>query len=327
MYIAENFFDDEVRSDFFVDFEMKGAWSAQLEVLNDIDGICKKYGLQWYAAWGTLLGAVRHQGFIPWDDDIDIWLLREDYDRLLSVLQGELDGSLFITHPSMDMVCNRYFLRVQNSDGFNWSKKFLEKYHGCPYAVGVDVYPLDDLYEEEEDKAFQRGIVAAMHDIIAMAGGEENTINDSSSEKKQLARTVEEILQVKLNWDKCLLNELWLACDAVYAMAGKNGSGKLAEWYYYYEDPKKQFDRAWFQTVQYLPFENMMVPVPNGYDNVLKACFGDWRIQVRENCHDYPFYAKQKKIIRERLEMEGRSPQEWLEEAQRSYGGVLRMKL
>ena len=68
------FFREEEREGFLIASKMKHAWAAQMEVLKDIETVCEKHGLQYFAAFGTLLGAVRHQGFIPWDDDMDIFM-------------------------------------------------------------------------------------------------------------------------------------------------------------------------------------------------------------------------------------------------------------
>ena len=80
MKFEEEFFKNEVREGFFVSSMMKRAWAAQIEVLEEFEKMCKENNIRYFAAYGTLLGAVRHGGFIPWDDDIDIWMLREDYE-------------------------------------------------------------------------------------------------------------------------------------------------------------------------------------------------------------------------------------------------------
>ena len=84
MEFPDSYFEDEVREGFFVAGMIKRAWAAQVEVLLDIDKVCKKNQITYFADFGTLLGAVRHQGFIPWDDDLDISMKREDYNRFLA---------------------------------------------------------------------------------------------------------------------------------------------------------------------------------------------------------------------------------------------------
>ena len=79
----EHFFEEEEREGFVVSSMMKKAWAAQLEVLAEVDKICRKYDIQYFADWGTLIGAIRHKGFIPWDDDMDIAMKREGYLKFL----------------------------------------------------------------------------------------------------------------------------------------------------------------------------------------------------------------------------------------------------
>ena len=93
MEFLNSYFEDEVRDGFYIPSMVKRAWAAELKVFDEVDRICRKYGIAYFADWGTLLGAVRHQGFIPWDDDFDIVMLRKDYERFLQVAEKELpDG-------------------------------------------------------------------------------------------------------------------------------------------------------------------------------------------------------------------------------------------
>ena len=83
MEFPESYFEDEVREGFFIPSMMKRCWAAQLQVLEDVDKLCEKYNIKYYGDCGTLIGAVRHGGYIPWDDDMDIAMLREDYECFL----------------------------------------------------------------------------------------------------------------------------------------------------------------------------------------------------------------------------------------------------
>ena len=95
MKIPPPFYEPELRDGYLVSVEMKRVWAMQLTLLVVFDGVCRRHGLAYFAGGGTLLGAVRHGGYIPWDDDIDLFMLREDYDRLLEV-GGDFAAPFFL---------------------------------------------------------------------------------------------------------------------------------------------------------------------------------------------------------------------------------------
>lgn len=112
-----------------------------LDLLNEVDRICKKYNIRYWLSSGTLLGAVRHKGFIPWDDDLDVEMFEEDYDKLMKVLPDELPENLALQCHETDP--NYFFpyakLRDRNS--------YLEEF--CIYdryfkeqGIFIDIFPL-----------------------------------------------------------------------------------------------------------------------------------------------------------------------------------------
>ena len=151
MQFPDSFFEDEVRDGFYVPALMKRSWAAQMEVLSDIAKVCEKHHILWFADFGTLLGAVRHGGFIPWDDDLDICMLRDDWLRFREIARRELPPGYYIPQELHEDY--RLQLPVQNNRNISWEKTRLEKFHGFPFTTGVDIFALDYVAPNPEDEA------------------------------------------------------------------------------------------------------------------------------------------------------------------------------
>jgi lipopolysaccharide cholinephosphotransferase len=131
---------------------------VQLDMLKVISDICDRHNIRYYLAAGTLLGAVRHHGFIPWDDDLDIQIPRPDYNRLLKILdEGVLPETMEYAHLGMP---NHHlpFLKLYYRDSFVVEHKL-----SCPYCntkIWVDVFPLDGLPRNQKkiDATYRRAI-------------------------------------------------------------------------------------------------------------------------------------------------------------------------
>ena len=96
----QDFLKEEVRWDHFIDQKQKKIWALELEILEFLDAICKKHGLRYYLEHGSLLGAARHQGFIPWDDDLDVGMPRPDYEKLKVIMETEIREPFFFQDAS-----------------------------------------------------------------------------------------------------------------------------------------------------------------------------------------------------------------------------------
>ena len=93
--ITEDFLKEETICDFVVTEELKKTQAIALDLLVKFDKVCKKENLRYYLAYGTLLGAVRHKGFIPWDDDLDVVMMRDDFERFCSIYEDSPEYKLF----------------------------------------------------------------------------------------------------------------------------------------------------------------------------------------------------------------------------------------
>lgn len=141
----DSYFLGETRDGFYIEPMMKCAWAAQLEVMCVIKQICEKYDIPYFAYYGTLLGTIRHKGFIPWDDDMDICMFRKDYQRFLEVAPRELTGEYHINSPYTQDEYTYVFSRILNASSISYDPSRLSQFHRCPYIVGVDIFPLDAL--------------------------------------------------------------------------------------------------------------------------------------------------------------------------------------
>ena len=113
----------------------------QLEMIQDLASVCDKYDLNYFAVFGTALGAERHKGFIPWDDDIDVGMLRKDYDIFLKVVEKELSDKYRILTPEID---SRYACNVTKLQrkGTVFISRLSDKME-CEQCIFVDIFPFD----------------------------------------------------------------------------------------------------------------------------------------------------------------------------------------
>ena len=118
----------------------------QLQMLIEIDRLCKVNNLTYYIIAGTLLGAVRHGGFIPWDSDIDIAMFREDYEKLIKNGNRQIDSRFFIQSDYSENNHQLSFARVRANDTMFVEKG--NKFTGCHQGFYLDIFPLDDIIGE-----------------------------------------------------------------------------------------------------------------------------------------------------------------------------------
>ena len=114
--LPKGFLEEEVRCGYTVTRKMKEVWAVELDLLKEFKRVCNKYDLKYCADGGTLLGAIRHQGFIPWDDDLDIAMLRKDFEKLNEVAPAEFKKPYFWQTEETDKGSARGHAQLRNSD-------------------------------------------------------------------------------------------------------------------------------------------------------------------------------------------------------------------
>ena len=157
-----SYFNAEDRDGFHIKSMVKRGWAVQLEVLHQVDIICKRHNIMYYAECGTLLGAVRHHGFIPWDDDLDIGMRRVDHVRFLHYAKTELPKGYSIVNikngNSMQLIC-----RIVNTTTISTEPSHLEKFHGFPYVGGIDIFISDNIPKNKNEENIQLDLFSAVN--------------------------------------------------------------------------------------------------------------------------------------------------------------------
>lgn len=291
------FLEDEIRDGFYIPTLGKRAWAAELIVLQEVDRICRKHHIKYFAGYGTLLGAIRHHGFIPWDDDMDIMMLRKDYEKFCRVAKEELPDGFEITTFRNHEDFWSFMARVVAFPRICFEEEHLEKYNGFPYIAGIDVFVLDYMYTDEQ-KERQRCSIAKY--VLAVAD--------------ELEKMDAKTLQVNLDKIKIVcelqfpgysnLHELkvflYQTVENLFAMTKEQEADNVVQMMPYGIDKieSAQFSKTYFTESVSIPFENVTVPVPIGYDVILKRIYGDYMHSVRGfSRHDYPFFGTQRKQL------------------------------
>ncbi len=294
-YPGVEYFNDEVREGFFVSSMMKRYWAAQIKVLSEIDRVCRKHGIRWFADCGTLLGAVRHGGMIPWDDDMDICMLRKDWVRFFEIAKEELPKEYCVLSLSHEAEYENVIGRVVNSHAIDYSDEHMKDYFGCPYTVGVDIFPLDDLSEDEEKEEHRRKLASDVADAYEMIeGGKADT-----QECRSLLAKIESDNHITLHRKGNILRELRLLTEKLYMMYTSDEAENIALMPFWVPKHNHKYPKDLFKDILYLPFEFINIPVPARYDEVLRIEYGDYMV-VRKGggIHDYPVYKEQEEILR-----------------------------
>ena len=289
--------EDEVQDGYYVDSMMKCCWAAQMEVLQIIDSICEKYHIKYFAEWGTMLGAVRHQGIIPWDDDVDITMKRPDYNKFLKVVEQELPDGYHVMNYRNDDDYWDVMARVVNSEHISLDDNFLDKYLYFPFSCGIDIFPMDFLPTNKGEAEMLKNLVDDVKGVADSYG--EGLLTEE--ELQQALDYLEIICNMKIEREGDIRARLYDIVVSLYAIYQEEESEEIALMPLWLEYGTHAYPKEYFKDVVRMPFEQTTIPVSAVYDAMLKKKYGDYMKMVRAGgSHDYPYYNKQIKIVEEK---------------------------
>lgn len=267
MHFEDSYFVDEIREQFYIPGMIKRSWSMQMEVLKVISDICKKHNIKWFADCGTLIGAVRHGGFVPWDDDLDICMLRPDYIKFNSIISQELPEGYMALNLQLNPEYDDFLTRITNNHAVDNSSEYLYRNHGFPYIAGIDIFPYDYLYDDPDVENERKMRAKKLWD-------EAEQMEDKSK------RPFHEI------------EKIFMECE------GPAKRVTLMPVYIKQSGDSRAIPTKYFDDIISIPFENITINAPAGYINVLKHEYGDWyKVRKDFGLHNYPFFINQQKHL------------------------------
>ena len=240
--------------------ELNELQKTLLSMLNDFDDVCQKHGIPYQLFSGTALGAVRHHGFIPWDDDIDVVMLREDYERFFDKAAKDFDSEKYYVQREFTEHWPMFFSKLRLN-----GTTYIEKYHShdarIHQGIYIDIFPFDNL---SDSRLMQKLQYIASKIVIAKSLYTRGYETNSTVKKcfMQFCRILPtepfKRLCIRRNYSSSLKVHTFF------------GGGKKFE--------RSIFMREWFEQSVKMRFEDSEFPVSAHYDEMLRVMYGDYMI-------------------------------------------------
>ena len=296
--IPRVWFHDEVRDGYFVDALRKSCWAAQMEALQEVESLCRRHGLRVFADNGTLLGAVRHGGFIPWDDDMDLCMFRDDYMQFQKYASELPEGYWVFDYHEDDV--DQMILRVTNTRDIRIDDAWLHRYHNFPYPAGVDIFPLDFISPDPEQEDLRKQIAKLVFDCANAIGQFEMLTQEMIVEVQRIM----ELTGAKINLDtnQSVKLQLYELGERLFSLYNRGEAREVALMTYWIQNNDHKYDIHLYDEVVRLPFETIDIPAPARYDEVLRIEYGDYMRIVRGGgTHNFPYYSEMEQMVADSL--------------------------
>ncbi len=240
----------------------------ELEILKHVDRICQKHGLTYYLVKGSLLGAIRHKGFIPWDDDIDIAMYREDYNKLTQIVLADKNEKYFLQNMETDTNYSRYItkIRVNGTLFLEQRVQNLKMHHG----VFIDIFPLDKIKSKNSwTLKIRVGLASILLRINEIRTGLTNASTQFKTSRNKRIKNILSFLPLSSRFFNRMI-------DKLYGFSNNSNSAKYATSFACrYGWRKETFPNEVYGEGTKLVFEGQYFNAPEQWDVILKRLYGN----------------------------------------------------
>ncbi len=306
--LTDSFFEDEVREGFYISSAVKKAWGAQLQVLNDVDEVCSRLGIKYFATWGTFLGTLRHRGYIPWDDDLDICMLRDDYNRFITEGVPMLPEGYQVYNHRNRKDHTKFVANVVARSRICFEPEHLEKYHGFPYIASIDLFQLDYMSNDPNEHELMRSkskLVLKVSDEIM----EDRLTNDELGDRLKLLKEKTGITVPENMSPEDIRQFLDISVEELFAyyLKDRDKADRIVQmmpcgiWDTdFYILPSR-----FYSTTVELPFETGTMPVPLYYEPAMNHHYAGYMEMYKGGgAHSYPFFESMREDLKEVLDFD-----------------------
>lgn len=272
-----DFLDKENRCDYNIDSHMKRVWLVQLELLYIFSDVCRQHNLKFWLIGGSLLGAVRHKGYIPWDDDIDVVMPRRDYEILCANAKW-FDGKISLHLPNNRERYYEGWARLHNTETAVLYPNY--KKEGSKQGIYLDILPLDDFSTRDVKR---RKRIAFLNTL-----GHSISYNINSNIFLKLFSLLNHLIYF------CKPEKLFKRVNKLCESNPRDVTDKcIVKVCTVYPVKKNIFSKEDFSETLFVPFEFITVPIPKGFDHILSMLYGDYHSlppsEKRGTWHDFIF--------------------------------------
>lgn len=269
--------------------EVKKLWSTQLELLELLKSICHKHNIKYFASAGTLLGAVRHKGFIPWDDDIDIVMFADDYEKFCDIAASEITGDYFFQHYKTEPGFSAGMARIRKSSTTAVTKyEYNYKFPNDTYNFGVfiDIFPLNNI-PTNTTSAFYQKILYNLFAKIISGHRKECLMTKHNNNRYRFSKGYLLWKLANIFWSyeeiASIYNSICNMCKTS-SLVGLFSFGGFNE--------KLIWQKDWWSATCELSFEDTTIICPQNYDAILKKEYGNYmEFQKGTAIHTMEFFS------------------------------------